>query len=125
MSVSIDIVLVGLGGAAGSIFRYLADSIKIATPPYTNTIFINLTGCLLIGILWAVLDRYDSSDAPVYRLLITGLLGGFTTFSTFALQPVNMIRSGLISDAMIYVGISVIGGLFFCWAGIYITQKII
>lgn len=125
MSGGIDIALVGVGGAVGSILRYLADSIKIANPPYTNTLFINLTGCLLIGILWAFLDRFANIDSPAYRLMITGLLGGFTTFSTFALQPINMIRCGQLSDAIIYVSLTVICGLILCWLGIYITQKIL
>lgn len=120
-----DIILVGAGGAIGSICRFCCDSIKMFSHQSTNTIAINLTGCLMIGILWAIFNRNGLLDSPAYRLLVTGLLGGFTTFSTFALQPMCMLRTGNITEAAIYVGISVVGGLALCWCGLYLTQKII
>lgn len=120
-----DILFVGCGGALGSISRYCFDAIKIFPVANHNTVAINLTGCLLIGILWAVFDKTGLTDSSFYRLIVTGVLGGFTTFSTFALQPVNMFRSGNIFEALLYITISVIGGLLLCWLGIISTQKII
>ena len=119
-----DILLVGAGGAVGSISRYCLDSIKLFHSANHNTIAINLTGCLLIGILWAIFNRFGNTDSHAYRLLVTGLLGGFTTFSTFALQPVNMMRQGNMFESVSYLLISIGGGLTLCWLGIILTQKI-
>lgn len=121
----VDILLVGSGGAVGSISRYCIDSLKPFQNASFNTISINLTGCLLIGILWAFFNRSGQLDSSIYKLFVTGLLGGYTTFSTFALQPINMLRSGNLPEALGYIAISVIGGLLFCWIGISVTQKIL
>lgn len=120
-----DILFVALGGATGAVCRYalqLAASGLIGK--YYPTLAINLIGCLVIGILWAVIGTCNT-PAWFHRLLIAGFLGGFTTFSSFALDTVTMLQTGRFIQASIYTGISVAGGIILCAAGMRLTGRII
>ena len=105
---------IALAGGAGSLCRYLMwraitqpDGIF---PPGTLT--VNILGCFCIGLL-AKMVNHD-----VLRLtLITGFLGGFTTFSAFSLETLNLFRNGMISTAVLYVTASNAGGVLAAWAG--------
>ncbi|HLT42475.1 MAG TPA: CrcB family protein, partial [Sphingobacteriaceae bacterium] len=82
-------LLIGLGGAIGSIFRYLSN-LWVARHflhifPLA-TLLVNITGCLLIGVFVGLFDRNQLSNKDLYYLFITGFCGGFTTFSAFALE---------------------------------------
>lgn len=125
MSALSEILLVASGGAVGCVGRYAADSIAMFPDKNCNTIAINITGCLLIGILWSLSDRTSLIPAGAYRLLVTGLLGGFTTFSAFSLHPVLMMRNGLFGEAALYVLVTVIGGLAACYAGMMATERLL
>lgn len=120
-----EILFVAFGGAAGCLCRYAAEHIRMFPDQNFNTVVINITGCLLIGILWVVLNRLFSEPALISRLIITGVLGGFTTFSAFSLHPVLMIRDGEYFTALIYVSVSVIGGLAACFGGMWLTEHLI
>lgn len=120
-----EIALVAIGGAVGCVSRYEADQLNIFADKIYNTLFINITGCLLIGILWSLLDKANATSGLIYRTAVTGLLGGFTTFSAFSLHPVLMMRDGNISEALLYVLLSVAGGIAACAAGLFITDKMI
>ena len=91
---------VALGGAIGSLLRFLTGS-AIAFP--FGTLTVNVAGSFLIGVLWVALaDR-----APWAPLLITGVLGGFTTFSAFLLDTLRLVESGRAPMAALYVLASV------------------
>lgn len=105
---------IAVAGGAGSLCRYLVW--RAATQPDTvfpaGTLTVNLAGCFCIGLL-AKMVNHD-----VLRLaLITGFLGGFTTFSAFSLETLHLFRNGLISTAVLYVTASNVGGLLAAWAG--------
>jgi CrcB protein len=92
-----NVLLVGIGGAAGSIGRYLCQ--RWINESYQHnfplaTFLINITGCLLIGILYALGEKANVLSQPVRLLLITGFCGGFTTFSTFAFENTELLRTG-------------------------------
>lgn len=119
-----DILFVGIGGFLGSIARYL---INIALIHYNwpipwPTYVINLSGSLLIGILMAI----DFRNAPVWRLLlITGLCGGFTTFSTFSYENLQLFRDGYPQVALFYMITSLGLGILMVFLGFYLTQRLL
>ena len=108
-----EVALVSCGGAFGATARFL---IGRASETYLTsvkfplaTLLINIVGCFLIGYVAEVSARGEIS--PHIRLLIvTGILGGFTTFSAFGLETITLIRAGHIGIALTYVSASVIGG---------------
>lgn len=124
MSVSvIEMLAVAGGGTIGCLGRYFVDQLDIFQEHTYNTIIINLAGCFLIGILWVLLNVRES--AIYSRFFITGLLGGFTTFSAFALHPILMLKSGQYLQSIFYVLTTVVGGLIACAIGYWIAEKFI
>src|SRR5690606_22098604 len=92
------LLLVGAGGAAGAIARHLLASWTMqagGAPAFPlGTFVVNITGCLLAGVLAGFAERHAWFDADVRLLLMVGLLGGFTTFSAFGLETVQLLRRG-------------------------------
>lgn len=119
-----EALAVASGGALGCLFRYGMEFIPGLSAKPLPVITSNIVGCLLIGVLSAIFERYEVS-AVVSRFFITGLLGGFTTFSAFSLHPVTLMRGGEWLEAVGYVSISVIGGLAACALAMFATERII
>jgi CrcB protein len=104
------ILLVALGGAVGSIARYLmASRIQTATGWQfpLGTVLVNILGCFLIGILYVLLVARPDPKHELRALLITGVMGGFTTFSSFSLETVTMAMNGNYGGATLNVVVSV------------------
>ncbi|RRD02904.1 fluoride efflux transporter CrcB [Prevotella sp. OH937_COT-195] len=114
------IVLVALGGAAGSVGRYLVSRWLSGDMPW-DTFMVNVIGSLLIGLLTGIVGRGILS-ADMKLLLVTGFCGGFTTFSTFAYESFRMMRSGEALLFAAYVGMSVAAGLMAVYAGLKISE---
>jgi len=104
------ILLVAIGGAVGSIARYLmASSIQTATAwefPI-GTVLVNILGCFLIGILYVLLVARPDPRQDLRALLMVGVMGGFTTFSSFSLETVTLAMNGHYTSATLNVVISV------------------
>ncbi len=120
-----NILLVGLGGATGSIARYLCY--KWITPNFTggfpwSTFVVNLSGCLLIGLLWGAAARSGWLTESWRFFLMTGLCGGFTTFSAFTLESAGLLREAKFSLFFLYITGSVLLGLLATIAGIRIVK---
>ncbi len=116
---------VAFGGALGAVSRYAAGSIPVAqASPHLRTAAINIFGCLVIGILWAVIDSLQLSRAW-YNILIAGFLGGFTTYSSFSLETVRLIAGGHFADSLIYIALTLFGCLGACALGLYVTGRIL
>ena len=116
-----DILLVGAGGGLGAVLRlqlsgWISRTLLMPTFPF-GTACVNLTGCLVIGILTGVAERSSFLNEDLRLLLFTGLLGGFTTFSAFGIETFLLIRQEQIVSASIYVLTSVLGGLLLVWLG--------
>ncbi|MDX1977373.1 MAG: fluoride efflux transporter CrcB [Pseudanabaenaceae cyanobacterium bins.68] len=110
------ILLVGIGGFVGSILRYLVSShiqqfTKGLDFPY-GTLVVNLIGCFLIGLLSELIST-DESQA----LVLIGFLGGFTTFSTFSHESLNLLANGKGNLALLNISIQVIMGMAAVWLG--------
>lgn len=101
---------VALGGAIGSVIRYLIGLINIneATAFPYKTLIINIVGSLLIGIVVALAGKYTNANSNIILFIKVGICGGFTTFSTFALESTNLIQSGKYLLAFAYIALSVI-----------------
>jgi fluoride exporter len=102
-----NFLFVGLGGGIGAMLRYYFSSIiKHASFPY-NTLLINIAGSLLIGIVFGLSAKTDTISAELKLFLATGICGGFTTFSAFSLENMQMLKEGNYLMASMYIFASV------------------
>jgi CrcB protein len=120
-----EILLVGLGGAAGSILRYLGTILTnkwIHTHYPLGTPAVNLIGCFLIGMLLGMAEHQQTLSANGRLLLATGFCGGFTTFSTFSAESLALFENGNIAAAGLYITLSVSTGLLAVWFGVSLLR---
>jgi CrcB protein len=115
------ISLVALGGALGSVSRYLLGTwIQSASRsidfPY-GTLTVNLIGCFVIGFLSQLAETRGAFTPESRALMFIGVLGGFTTFSSFGNDTMNLLRDGETVNALVNVGANVILGLALVWLG--------
>jgi CrcB protein len=119
------ILLVAFGGALGSVARYLMAS-RIQTATGWNfplgTVLVNILGCFLIGILYVLLVARPDPRHELRALLITGVMGGFTTFSSFSLETVTMAMHGNYGGATLNVVVSVVACLVGTVLGIALAR---
>jgi len=116
-----NILLVGAGGFIGSVLRYLVggyvqESVKRLDFPY-GTLAVNLIGCFLIGLLAQIGEKYGMFSNESRAFIFVGILGGFTTFSSFGNETVNLIRQNFMTNAFMNIGANVILGLLAVWLG--------
>jgi len=106
-------LLAALGGAAGALARWaVAEALPRSSGGWPwATLAVNVTGCLLMGVLLAVLAARRPDDDRLRTFLGAGVLGGFTTFSAFAVEVADLLRAGAPVLAASYVVVSVLGGL--------------
>ena len=114
-----NLLLVALGGAAGSVLRYLLSGLNTSFPWGTFT--VNILGSLLIGLLVGFVSKGVLSP-EMKLLLVTGFCGGFTTFSTFANESFCMVKAGDILLTALYVGASVVIGILAVWCGMMLSN---
>ncbi len=117
----VNILLVGFGGFIGSVLRYLASGyIQQATKsidfPY-GTLAVNVIGCFVIGFLSQLAESRGAFTNEARLFVFVGILGGFTTFSSFANETLNLARDSQTMNALANVGANVIFGLFAVWLG--------
>ncbi|HEX4877698.1 MAG TPA: fluoride efflux transporter CrcB [Chitinophagaceae bacterium] len=120
-----NILLVGLGGGAGSILRYLCQRWFAAVYSHSfpwGTFAVNITGCFLIGIIWGITFRTFDSNEHWKLFLMTGICGGFTTFSAFTLEGIGLLRENKTGLFFLYVAGSVIAGLALTLIGMKLTR---
>lgn len=120
-----DCALVALGGGLGALSRFGVEQLPFFEhDKYYYTVGINITGCLVIGVLWAVF-HYLGLPRWVYLVTLTGFLGGYTTYSAFTLDAMQLLQNGRIAEMLFYVAITVFGGLGACALGLFGTEKLL
>ena len=122
-----NILSIAAGGALGALLRYwLSHGVHYFTGrgfPY-GTLTVNVVGSLVMGVAYALLvERMEV--APEWRAaLLIGLLGAFTTFSTFSIETLNLLQNGEQFKALLNVALSVFLCLLGCWAGLVLGRQI-
>ncbi|NRG40766.1 fluoride efflux transporter CrcB [Rathayibacter sp. VKM Ac-2804] len=121
------ILLVAVGGAVGTAARY---GTVLVLPPIgavpVATIAVNLVGAFLLGLLLAGLARRgpDSGGRRTLRLLLgTGVLGGFTTYSTFSLDTVALLEDGRWAEVLLYTGVTLVLGTLAAVLGVVLASR--
>lgn len=115
------LLFIGGGGFVGAVLRFFvstwvqARSGSIVYP--FGTLSVNMIGCLLIGFLSALAENRSLLSAEARAFLLAGLLGAFTTFSTFSNETLNLLRDGRLDLAMLNAGSQVVFGVGFVWLG--------
>lgn len=114
-------------GGTGALLRYLLGRATVnlgwAALPF-GTLIANLVGCFLIGYLsWTLVHKWQVSS-ETQTVVLTGFLGGFTTFSAFSLETISMIQQEASLKAFTYVGISVTLSLCMCFAGLFLAKQL-
>lgn len=119
------LLLVGLGGGIGSVFRYLTS---VVVNRHFQTIFpwatliANVLGCLIIGLLLGFIERHQLTNPGLKYFFITGFCGGYTTFSSFASENMSLFQSQNTGIAFLYIAASILTGLFAVWLGLTIAK---
>lgn len=118
-------LLVFIGGGFGALSRFGVQHIGIFDDDkYYYTVAINISGCMTIGILWAFFEHWNVSR-DWYLLLLTGFLGGYTTYSAFTLDAMQLVQAGMWGRALFYISITIVGGLGGCALGLFLTEKLL
>ena len=120
------LVWIALGGLLGTLCRYFlsafVDERSHSSFPY-GTLTVNLVGCFVAGLLFPIFERF--AVAPDLRLAaFTGFLGGFTTFSAYALQTMVLTNGHMMSMAAVNVIVSNVGGLLMVWLGSAVARVV-
>ena len=121
------ILAIAIGGALGSVLRFLASSWAYnrlgSDFPY-GTLLVNVLGSLLVGVLYTLLVERSALD-PIWRAgLVVGVLGGFTTFSAFSMETVNLIAGGEFPKALANILLSVCLCLTATWLGVVSARQL-
>lgn len=120
-----NLLAVAGGAAVGAVARYLLGAWITARAgghfPY-GTLTINLIGCLLIGVILTLAAEHIKLSETLRLLLVTGLLGGFTTFSSFGYETFSLLVRGQLAAALAYVLLSVAGGLLCVVGGAWFAR---
>ncbi|MCL9807278.1 fluoride efflux transporter CrcB [Flavobacterium amniphilum] len=121
------IIYIGIGGGIGSVLRYLTNLIagKFFNSAFPmGTFLVNCIGCLLIGLFFGYFEKNNLLSKDLKLFLITGLCGGYTTFSAFSVENVGLIQNHQTGTALLYTALSIIIGFTATWCGILIAAKL-
>lgn len=121
----LNCLVVALGGGIGACLRYLIGLVPLKEPFIfpVKTLVINLLGCFVIGLVASLAVKNSSLSPKLVLFVKTGLCGGFTTFSTFALETETLIKTGQSGLAVLYVALSVVAGVGLAFAVQVIVGK--
>lgn len=119
-----DFITIFIGGGLGSLCRYIIGAYLISSQGHSfpwHTFMANIIGCLIFGFVFGFLERHSTDK--LYLLLITGFCGGFTTFSTLTNETFHLLRNGLYSIALTYIGATLLVGLCSLACGFAVSTR--
>lgn len=124
-----EIILVFLGAGVGGVLRFVLGSLVYGVTgrnfPY-GTLVINLSGSFVMGFLFVLITQRYTNLAPyLIAFLLVGVLGGYTTFSSFSIETLRLFQDGKIGYAVTNILVSTIGGILLAWIGYISAQKLI
>jgi CrcB protein len=114
----VPILLIAVGGACGAVGRYILSGLvhRFVTPFFPwGTFVVNVAGCAVFGLLFGAMEARQVTSPAVRAFVFIGLLGGFTTFSSFAFETMELVRKGEMPAALGNVGGQVVLGLLAFW----------
>lgn len=123
-----DILIIGAAGFLGAISRYFIYTIEKSYSSHNfpmSTLFINLFGCVLAGIILAVAEKSGQSQKHLLSLLSVGFVGSFTTFSTFSMETLMLIENNFYLQASLNVLVNVLAGISLLWLTKLLTSLLI
>lgn len=120
------ILIIGTGGFIGTILRYLCGQMintgNTSGFPFA-TLMVNLLGCFAIGVAYGYFEKHAMAVSDWKNFLTIGVCGGFTTFSAFSLENLQLMRDGNYGLAILYIFISVVFGLGLSFAGLQLFKS--
>jgi fluoride exporter len=120
-------ILIGLAGLTGTLLRYWLSGLVARqygeTFPW-GTMAVNMIGCLLTGAIFSLTEQRFLISPTLRTMILMGLVGGFTTFSSYGLQTFTLLRDGEFGLATLNIGVSNVLGLLLVWAG-YALVKVL
>lgn len=125
-----DVLILGFGGFFGTLSRYYLQQLlnKFVSFPL-GTLIVNITGCLIIGFIYGVVlnktSLGDDLSNGVKLFFITGFCGGYTTFSSFAYECIDLVNKGYFINSLTYMILSIVFGFIFCYFGLFISKLIL
>ncbi|GIN87235.1 putative fluoride ion transporter CrcB 1 [Heyndrickxia sporothermodurans] len=116
---------VGIGGIIGAVLRYLISMVAVnwGSPFPLATFIINIIGCFILGLYATYLSKLKNIPAFILTGFSTGVIGAFTTFSTFSYETFELVRHSMWGMAIIYLLSNLWGGLFSSLLGYYLGEK--
>ena len=121
-----EILCVAIGGAIGATSRYklsaLVTRLALTSSFPLGTFFVNFLGCFLAGVIVGLGERFDCLTERVRLFLLTGILGGFTTFSAFSVESLSLIKQNQLLLSGGYVASSVCAGVLGVWLGLFLCR---
>lgn len=121
------VAVVALGGAAGACARYGASLLWPTAGdgfPWT-TLVVNVIGCAVIGVFMVVISEVWAAHRLVRPFFGTGVLGGFTTFSTYAVDIQRLIDDGRARSGLAYLGLTLLAALAAVWSAVWLTRRVL
>jgi len=115
----LKLAFIAIGGAIGTAFRYVISGVdfKFSNGVFpASTFVVNIAGSLIIGFLWVMFEKVDVSST-LRMFVFVGILGGFTTFSTFSLENLHLLRDGEFKIAFLNILLTNLLGIAFVFVG--------
>lgn len=120
-----QLLLIGFGGFIGSIVRYLVSKLNITWQFFNipmGTFLVNIAGSLLIGFISGILVHNTTANENLKLFFITGICGGFTTFSAFTFENLQLIQNGYNATAVVYITSSIVFGILAVLGGFALSK---